>query len=214
MTTIRRLAFLALLASFMAQPSCSWFQSHPVIPAVVTCSGETIPLALVTQVYSDVMANNWLDLATNVIPLLKDGYADLECIFNYLSVSNPEAAPHIKAMKAAHVGEFRGSVSLRSPSDSTPSAGPTLEKISENTGHGAGQGGDQPPHAHALAPDRHPRQGVNLGTFSAKPPKSALECDQSCGAPMSGLVTPSGCSCQRKVDGKPRWVPLATVAAR
>ena len=83
-----------------------------------------------TQIYTDVMADNWLDLATNVIPLLKDGYADLECVFGYLSVSNPESAPHIQKMKAAHVGEFKGSVSLLgSPGDSTPPDGPTLEKM-------------------------------------------------------------------------------------
>jgi hypothetical protein len=82
----------------------------------VTCSGETIPLSLVTQVYSDVMSDNWLDLATNVIPLLKDGYADIECIFGYLGTSNPETVPHIKAMKAQHADEFKGSVSMRHPS--------------------------------------------------------------------------------------------------
>ena len=55
-------ALFALLTFSMAAPSCAWFAKNPVIPAVVTCSGETIPLSLVTQVYEDVMSDNWLDL--------------------------------------------------------------------------------------------------------------------------------------------------------
>jgi len=121
----RSLKFLALLAALSAMPSCSWFSKHPVIPAVVTCSGETIPIALVTRVYDDTKAENWIDLAENVVPLLKDGYADLSCIWNYLETSNPETLPHINAMKAKHADAFKGSVStLRSPGDSTPKKGP------------------------------------------------------------------------------------------
>jgi len=104
----RSLKFLALLAALSAMPSCSWFSKHPVIPAVVTCSGETIPIALVTRTYDDAMTENWVDLAENVVPLLKDGYADLTCIWNYLGTSNPETLPHINAMKAKHAAEFKG----------------------------------------------------------------------------------------------------------
>jgi hypothetical protein len=107
----RSLKFLALLAALSAMPSCSWFSKHPVIPAVVTCSGETIPIALVTRTYDDAMTENWIDLAENVVPLLKDGYADLTCIWNYLGTSNPETLPHINAMKAKHAAEFKGSAS-------------------------------------------------------------------------------------------------------
>jgi hypothetical protein len=57
-----------------------------------------------------------------------------------------------------------------------------------------------------------PCEGSNCVVSTSAPP-TAMECDRSCGAPMSGLVTPSGCSCQRRVDGKLRWVPLA-VASR
>ena len=106
-----RKIYALLLGAALTLNGCAWFHKHPVIPAVVTCSGETIPIALVTRVYDDVMTENWIDLAENVVPLLKDGYADLTCIWNYLGTSNPETLPHVNAMKAKHADAFRGSVS-------------------------------------------------------------------------------------------------------
>ena len=94
-------------------------RKHPVIPAVVTCSGETIPLALVTQVYNDVMTDNWFDLATNVVPLLKDGYADIEGHLRLLEDLEPRNGPRrIQKLTAAHADEFKGSVSMRSTGNS------------------------------------------------------------------------------------------------
>lgn len=122
---MKRLAMpflLALLSAMMAVPSCSWFQKNPVIPAVVTCSGKTIPIALVTEVYEDVMAEDWIDLATKVVPLLSDGYADVTCILNYLATSNPETVPHIQALKAAHV-ELRGGTAANVYPKESPAGG-------------------------------------------------------------------------------------------
>ena len=104
-----RKIYALLLGAALTLNGCAWFHKHPVIPAVVTCSGETIPIALVTRVYDDVMTENWIDLAENVVPLLKDGYADLQCVWNYLGTSNPETSPHINAMRAKHADAFRGS---------------------------------------------------------------------------------------------------------
>src|SRR6185437_10467900 len=120
-----RKIYALLLGAALTLNGCAWFHKHPVIPAVVTCSGETIPIALVTRVYDDVMTENWIDLAENVVPLLKDGYADLQCVWSYLGTSNPETLPHINAMKAKHADAFKGATSmLRSPGDSTPKKGP------------------------------------------------------------------------------------------
>jgi len=83
----------------------------PAINAVVTCSGQTVPITLVKQIYADVMADNWLDLADNVVPALKDGWADVDCIFGHLKTSNPETVPHIQKLKAQHAEDFKGSVS-------------------------------------------------------------------------------------------------------
>lgn len=203
---------LALFALCLSMTSCSWFNKHPVIPAVVTCSGETIPIALVTQTYNDIMSEDWLDLATNVVPLLKDGYADLQCIWNYLGVSNPETLPHIQSLKAKHADAFKGSVSLRSPGDSTPKQGPTATKISENTGHGAGQGGDQPPHAHALAPEREGVQRVNhpavsFGYVGPSPGAELARCTAACGS-SNAIAPPDGCRCLRGRGRDARWIPL------
>jgi hypothetical protein len=121
-----RKIYALLLGAALTLNGCAWFHKHPVIPAVVTCSGETIPIALVTRVYDDVMTENWIDLAENVVPLLKDGYADLQCVWSYLGTSNPETLPHINAMKAKHADAFKGATSmLRSPGDATPKTRPT-----------------------------------------------------------------------------------------
>ncbi len=120
-------ALLFVVALLLNAASCAHVQ--PVVNAVVTCSGETISPALVDAVYRDVMTENWFDLASNVVPLLKEGYADVECIWGYLSKSNPETVPHIQKLRAKHAAEFKGSVSLRSPGDATTKTGPTAAVV-------------------------------------------------------------------------------------
>ena len=192
-------AFLfAALTFTMAAPSCSWFEKHPVIPAVVTCSGETIPLALVTQVYNDVMSDNWFDLATNVVPLLKDGYADIECIFGYLKTSNPETVPHIQKLTAAHVDEFKGSVSvLSAPERSHVAADAPLAWLG-STPAGALK--------HSLAP-KALQAPVVPGT-TARGKLSLASCDPLCGGKNTSLAPPSGCLCHAGKGMASRWVPL------
>jgi|SRR6185312_1232658 len=112
--------------------------------------------------------------------------------------------------------ECHATYALRSPGDSTPKTGPTAEQISENTGHGAGQGGDQLPHAHALAPERDGVQRVNHPAISysypGETPGHALTtCDVACGQKLDGLPTDHGCLCwraDRKNWRNSRWVAL------
>lgn len=99
------LAALFIPASFCA--SCASVQ--PYIKAVVTCSGKTVPAALVTEVYTDLMTENWGDLVFEVVPFLTSGYADLQCIIDALKQTNPEVAPKaVKFEKALAKANIRG----------------------------------------------------------------------------------------------------------
>jgi len=222
MTRIYALLIVAALAS----PGCSWFSKHPVIPAVVTCSGETIPIALVTRVYDDTTAENWIDLAENVVPLLKDGYADLTCIWNYLGTSNPETLPHINAMKVKHADAFRGSTASL---DSTKTRGvrPALPGADGTTDATASVGAREPagtpvgPAATSLAVTALPSAGAETSSRPTPPtkpvqfsypgenPGAALErCDRTCGEHLTSLATVSGCSCWRGKGRSGHWVAL------
>ena len=171
MTTIRRLAFLALLSAWMAVPSgCA--HAPPVINAVVTCSGNTIPFALVEQVYGDFMAENWGDLATNVVPLLKDGWADIVCIENALKTAHPEMVPHFEKLKAGHVELRVAETSKPDPGDRLPGASPAA-------------GG---------AP-RVPAAGPKMFAYAGESVAAAAErCDRACGGRNRGIGSP-GRSC-------------------
>jgi hypothetical protein len=197
MTKLRCLAFLALLSVFMAVPGCAHVQ--PVINAVVTCSGRTIPAALVNQVYADVMTENWADIVANVVPLLTDGYADVLCIFGYLQTSNPETVAHIEQLKTAHADAFRASTALRSPGDSTPPTGPTLDKIPRGASEAATfrPGGEVPDE-----PGKYFYAGPNPGA-------SLAHCDRACGDNAHDSIAPAGtCECFRKVGSTWQWVAV------
>lgn len=139
---VRSLLFAAALASSaLGLTSCA--HVAPVINTVVTCSGQTIPTALVDEVYTDIMTENWGDLATVAVPALADGWNDVVCIYDALKAGNPGLTPHFEKLKAGHV-ELRGASACRAP---------TLEKVSTNfqkpTGEAmparAGMTGDGPP---------------------------------------------------------------------
>lgn len=114
MSKIRSLACLALLSVFMALPGCSWFEKHvePVPPAVITCTGETIPASLVQQVWNDLKTKNYVDLATNVLPLLRDGWNDMRCIIDALETAHPELHEPATEFQRQHAVEIRNAKPL------------------------------------------------------------------------------------------------------
>jgi len=209
----RSLKFLALLAVLSAMPSCSWFSKHPVIPAVVTCSGETIPIALVTQTYNDVMTENWIDLAENVVPLLKDGYADLQCVWNYLGTSNPETLPHINTMKAKHAAEFKGSASC-SGSPTVVVARLSADAVAcarrcGEDGWSWGSAGCVCRKSEALRSPGDVTPKTGTFAYPGENPGAALErCDRTCGEHLTSLATVKGCLCWRGKGRAGHWVAL------
>ena len=93
---------LALLALFViAALSCAHIQ--PVVNTVVVCSGETVPAALVEEVYTDIMTENWGDLAMAAVPALKAGWDDIACIYDALKAKNPQLVPHMNKLKSQHL---------------------------------------------------------------------------------------------------------------
>jgi hypothetical protein len=192
-----------LFAAALTLGSCSWFTSHvdPVIPAVVTCSGATIPAATVRQVWNDLKAKNYGDLVTNVLPLLADGWNDLTCIIDAVDAQDPQLQEAGAEFKRQHAVEIRNSrpVSLRSPGDPTPKTGPTLDKIPQATSEAATfrPGGEVPG---GLGKYSYP--GQNVGAELAA-------CYRDCGDNAHGaLAPPGGCECWRKVGSTWRWVAL------
>ena len=196
-----RKIYALLLGAALTLNGCAWFHKHPVIPAVVTCSGETIPIALVTRVYDDVMTENWIDLAENVVPLLKDGYADLQCVWSYLGTSNPETLPHVNAMKAKHADAFKGATSmLRSPGDATPKTGPAATSLAVTALPSAG--------AETSSRPTPPTKPVQF-SYPGPNPGAALErCDRTCHEHLTSLATVKGCLCWRGKGRSGHWVAL------
>lgn len=209
---MKRLAMsflLALLSYAMAIPSCAHIQ--PVINTVVTCSGKTISPALVDEVYTDILTENWGDLAVTAIQALPSGWADVVCIYDALKDANPALVGHMEKLEAAHV-ELRGAVSLRCPGDPTPKTGPTAMIPRSATGSmaasdTAGARSNRAEGTSSPTVQRQRRSPLKRETLVRSEAGERLAaCDVVCGGPRRSLAPPSGCLCQRKVDGSLRWV--------
>jgi hypothetical protein len=76
---------------------------RPVVTDVVTCSGKTISGDVANMVYRDIRDENWADIAENIVPILAEGWSDVQCIYNALTSAHPELVPHMERLKAGHV---------------------------------------------------------------------------------------------------------------
>lgn len=219
MTKLRGLAFLALLSVFMAVPGCAGKFPADIWPALKACGANDVTWGAASEVFADLVeiANGNPAGETDLLSMLaSDVGGGIPCLVNYFEGQGGNVGAAASKFKAGHAKELsaaaaRGPTACRSPGDSTPKTGPTVQQISENTGHGAGQGGDQPPHAHALAPDREGVQRVN------HPAISLSSCDLACGGPNTSIAPPDGCQCWR-ADPKnwrnSRWIPLREMPGR
>lgn len=181
MTRLRRLAFLAMLSTWMVVPGCAHVQ--PVISTVVTCSGQTIPAGLVNEVYADIMAENWNDLATVAVPALADGWADVACIYDALKGANPALVGHMQNLKAGHV-------ELRAVAENLLRGGP-----SDRSG---GPYPSQPGSTPGPATEPFAYSGTRVAT-------ELSACEAACGGP-DALAPPSGCLCHVGRGRDARWV--------
>lgn len=121
------LAALTIAVCAIAAPSCSWFDKHvePVAPAVVTCSGQTIPASTVSKVWNDLKTKNYADILTNVLPLLSDGWNDLTCIIDAVDTQNAALQPAGEEFKRQHAVEIRAAAA-RASASRPPGMGPGL----------------------------------------------------------------------------------------
>ena len=207
-------ALFALLTVSLAAPGCAGKFPGDIWPALKSCGASDVTWAAATEVFGDLVEIVDGNLAgeTDLLAMLANDFGGgIPCLVNYFETQGGTIGAaatkfkvgHAKEMKAA---EARGPVSLRCP---------TLEKISKAEGGGVARAsGDAADERAALAVDPRegsasapPAAGVAPGEkHSASPANPTLaSCDVVCGSANS-LAPPSGCLCQRKVDGQLRWV--------
>lgn len=212
MIKLRRLAFLALLAVFMAIPSCGTVTFPDVWAALKKC--DNVSWALASEVFADVVEiaqgnpAGEADLATM---LAADTVGAVPCVLDYLDGQGGKVGAAAAKFKAAHAPEISkarargGATSMRCPAGTMPIA-PTCTPTSELRANP----GDRLPGASPAvggAP-RVPAAGPKEFAYSGENPGHALaRCYRECGDNAHGAIAPPGhCECWRKVGATWRWV--------
>lgn len=120
MTTIRRLAFLAMLSIWMAVPSCGTVTWPDVWGALKKC--DNIDWTLATRVFGDlveVAQSNPAGEADLATLLAADTVGAVPCLLDYFANAGGSTAPAAVKFKAAHAPEVEkarargGAASLR-----------------------------------------------------------------------------------------------------
>lgn len=211
MTIASRLAstaLLALLSVAMAVPSCA-----TAGPIAVKCGLQDIAIAAsdYAEIAADVRAKDWTDLAKEGE---KIGWATLDCVLGDQVAKDGSIKANVDEFRRLKSVEFRAA-GVSASNDSLrggPAAGQEPHKLYQlsSTLSPATRAGSTPAGWPTLGSKRAVRiREVALG---APGPITLASCDSACGAPLTGLVTSSGCSCWR--ESKTDWRASRWVAAR
>jgi hypothetical protein len=221
---MRHLAAL-LLASALVSMSCA--HTPPIVNDVVTCGGHTVQPADVTEAYTDLTTQNWLDLAQEGVRL---GWDVVACVIDDLVTSHPALKPAGEKFKSDHSEQIRKaqapSVSLR---------GSSLQKISQPVGEastfrpggevpsGLGDSSNAPPPAAPSVSTGVTAGGsAAVGKLGSRDPAGGkftyagetvshaqVSCQAKCGRPDAIGSPGSGCLCWRGPrDARGGWVAI------
>ena len=153
-------------------------------PIAIKCGLQDVSIAAAdyAEIKADIQTKNWTDLAKVGETI---GWATLDCALGDEASKNPAAKSNIDEFRQLHSVEFRAA------------GGSACNSL-----RGGPAAGQEPHKLYQLGSTPSP---ATFGTGAL------ASCDRVCGRALTGLVTPSGCSCWRasKTDWRQsRWVPL------